>query len=76
MEHHPSVKTVGIDYLSIAAYKDNAETHEVLLGSGVMIIEGLVLGEVQGDSWYRLLCLPMKVEGAEGAPTRCVLMPS
>ncbi len=68
------VKTVGIDYLSIEQFgsKDFA-VHKLLLGRGVFIIEGLDLREVAAGS-YLLACLPLKLEGVDGAPARAVLM--
>jgi arylformamidase len=63
------VRLVGIDYLSIG----DEEAHRVLLGAGVVAIEGLDLREVEpGD--YRLVCAPLKLEGAEGAPARVLLL--
>ena len=67
------IRLVGIDYLSIEKYKspDHA-THHVLLRSNVIVIEGLNLSGVsQGD--YELAALPVKLEGADGAPTRVIL---
>lgn len=67
------VQTVGIDYLSVDAYNSpNAETHRILLGAGVWIIEGLRLDHVAPGN-YELLCLPLKIIGADGAPARAVL---
>jgi arylformamidase len=67
------VRTVGVDYLSVGAYNgDGAETHQALLGAGVWIIEGLDLSAVEpGD--YELACLPLKIEGGDGAPARAAL---
>lgn len=67
------VRTVGVDYLSVGGYrKDSLETHVALLEAGIWIIEGLNLKHiVPGD--YDLICLPMKLEGAEGAPARAIL---
>ncbi len=64
---------VGIDYLSIEAYSSqDFETHHILLGAGVLIIEGLDLARVPpGD--YELLCLPLLLEQGDGAPARVVL---
>jgi arylformamidase len=43
-----------------------------LLGAGVWVIEGLDLRAVEpGD--YDLICLPLKIEGSDGAPCRVVL---
>ncbi|MBU1670015.1 MAG: cyclase family protein [Actinobacteria bacterium] len=67
------VNCVGIDYLSIAAPDDEAsKIHRVLLGAGIWIIEGLdLMGIEPGD--YELLCLPLLIEGCDGAPVRAVL---
>jgi len=67
-----SIKLIGIDYLSIQRFNDGPETHLILLGAGVVVLEGLCLcGVVQGR--YELICLPIKLPGAEGAPARAVL---
>ena len=67
------VKLVGIDYLSVAAYKDTLEVHHLLLGKGVVLLETLNLEEVEAGN-YELICIPLKLEGADGAPTRAVLV--
>jgi arylformamidase len=68
------IKLVGIDYLSVEKYhsKDHA-VHMAFLRAGVVILEGLDLSGV-GPGWYELICLPMKVEGGDGAPARAVLV--
>jgi arylformamidase len=69
------VRLVGIDYLSVEAFKpERYETHQVLLSSGVVIIEGLDLREVAAGM-YELICLPLKITGGEGdgAPARAIL---
>jgi arylformamidase len=67
------VKTVGIDYLSVERYgNENSPTHHILLGSGVGVIEGLDLRGVDGGE-YELICLPLKLAGADGSPARVIL---
>jgi arylformamidase len=67
------VRTVGVDYLSVGAYNgDGAETHQVLLGAGIWIIEGLDLSGVQSGA-YEMACLPLRIEGGDGAPARAAL---
>lgn len=67
------IKLVGIDYLSIEAYhQEGHPTHHILLEAGVVIIEGLDLGAVPPGE-YKLMCLPMKVKDADGAPARVFL---
>jgi arylformamidase len=70
------VRTVGIDYLSVGGYlHDAVETHQILLGAGIWLIEGLNLSAVKPGA-YQLVCLPLRVAGADGAPARAVLRPS
>lgn len=67
------VMTVGVDYLSIGGFeKDGVETHQIMLGAGIWVIEGLDLSKVKPGS-YDLICLPLKIIGADGAPCRVVL---
>lgn len=66
------IRLVGIDYLSIASYREPAPTHEVLLRAGVTIVETLDLRAVE-PGWWRLTCLPLRIPGADGAPARAVL---
>jgi arylformamidase len=66
------IQLVGIDYLSIQHYDDTPRTHEILLGAQVIILEGLNLAKVKPGE-YELICLPLRLTGAEGAPARVVL---
>ncbi len=66
------IKLVGIDYLSASPYKVSKPTHDVLLGSSMIIIEGLDLRAVKAGV-YTMYCLPLKLHGADGAPARVVL---
>lgn len=69
------VRTVGIDYLSVGGYvNDGIETHQILLGAGIWLIEGLNLSAVKAGA-YELICLPLRVVGGDGAPARAVLRP-
>ena len=69
------VRLVGIDYLSVEKFGSTGfRTHTVLLKSGVVILEGLNLTNIEpGD--YELICLPLKLAGGsgDGAPARAVL---
>ena len=64
---------MGIDYLSIQRYDDPPDVHEILLGAGVLILEGLDLRAVAPGRWT-LVCLPLHVSGIEAAPARAVLL--
>jgi arylformamidase len=69
------IKLVGWDYLSVDKYpsKDFA-THHVLLEAGVVIVEGLDLSQVEPGE-YDMICLPLRLQGGDGAPARVVLRP-
>jgi arylformamidase len=64
---------VGIDYLSVAPYKQSRPTHEILLQAGVVVVEGLDLSEIS-QGRYTLFCLPLKLAGSDGAPARAILV--
>lgn len=63
------VRLVGVDYLSVG---DEA-AHHALLEAGVVPVEGLDLRGVEPGA-YELVCLPLRVVGADGAPARAVLI--
>jgi arylformamidase len=67
------VRTVGVDYLSVGGFReDGPETHHALLGAGIWVIEGLNLKGVEPGE-YELVCLPLRLMGAEGSPARAIL---
>jgi arylformamidase len=69
------LRTIGIDYLSVGGYVfDGVETHQILLSAGIWLIEGLNLSAVK-PGIYDLVCLPLRVAGADGAPARAILRP-
>lgn len=67
------IKLVGVDYLSVAPFGAGEPTHKILLGAGVVAVEGLDLSEVEQGS-YDLYCLPLKLLGSDGAPARAILV--
>ena len=65
---------VGIDYISIEAFgSPTFAAHHALLGKGVFILEGIKLEDTPPGK-YTLICLPLKIKGAEGSPVRAVLL--
>lgn len=66
------VRLVGIDYLSASPFKVSKPTHDVLLESSMIIIEGLDLRNIV-PGFYDLYCLPLKLLGSDGAPARVIL---
>jgi arylformamidase len=74
VEH--GIKVVGVDYLSVEQFKNpGAPAHHVLLGAGIIVIEGLNLRDVD-PGVYEMFCLPLRVVGSDGAPARVVLRKS
>jgi arylformamidase len=68
------VELVGIDYLSIEQFHSgHHKTHRTLLERSVVIVEGLDLS-VPPPGEYELICLPLRIEGCDGAPARAVLI--
>jgi arylformamidase len=63
------VRLVGVDYLSVG---DEA-AHETLLEAGVVPVEGLDLRRIEPGP-YELVCLPLRIVGADGAPARAILI--
>jgi arylformamidase len=62
---------VGTDGLTVDG-PDSSDAHLTLLRAGVIILETLDLSDVApGD--YQLICLPLRIAGADGAPARAVL---
>ena len=51
-----------------------AETHRVLLGAGIWIIEGLDLSRAPVGR-CDFVCLPLRIVGSDGAPARAILRP-
>ena len=68
------VRLLGIDYLSIAPSADPAPTHRVLLEAGVVVVEGLDLRAAPPGP-CELVCLPLRIAGADGAPARALVRP-
>ena len=64
------VRLAGVDYLSVAPFhQEGQSTHHILLGNGILVVEGLVLkGLPPGPCSFTML--PMAILGADGAPCR------
>lgn len=67
------VKLVGMDYLSVAPYKQGKTPHQIFLNAGVVLLEGLNLSKVS-QGRYSLYCLPIKILDSDGAPARAILI--
>jgi arylformamidase len=67
-------RLVGLDYLSVDRYGDqNYPIHHILLKNGIIVLECINLVEVP-EGEYTLICLPLKLKGAEASPVRAVLL--
>lgn len=64
---------VGIDALGIERAQPGHETHIQLLNSGVTILEGLRLKDME-EGEYLLSAAPVLIPGAEAAPVRAYLI--
>jgi arylformamidase len=64
---------VGTDAPSVDAFSStDLPSHRILLQHGIVILEGALLEHVPpGD--YELVCLPLKLAGADGSPVRAIL---
>lgn len=87
--HHPSlsmdgaqflrdktrVKLIGIDTLSIENGSDlTLPVHRTLLEADILILENLDFESEQvADGDYELLCAPLRIRNADGAPCRALL---
>jgi arylformamidase len=67
------VRLVGVDYLSVAPFDDVTPTHRALLRASIVPLEGLNLSGIE-PGVYQLMCLPLKIVGADGAPARAILI--
>lgn len=64
------VRLIGVDYLSVAPYKQPGQTtHHILLQAEVLIVEGLRLAEVPAGR-HPFVILPLPLYDADGAPCR------
>jgi arylformamidase len=66
------VALVGVDYLSVAPWKQGTPTHRALLEAGVVIVEGLNLSGIAPGT-HDFACLPLKLVGSDGSPARAII---
>jgi arylformamidase len=64
---------VGVDAPSVDPFNSSdLPAHNILLGRGIVILEGLRLGHV-ASGIYNLACVPLKIAGGDGSPVRAIL---
>ncbi|SOE23080.1 Kynurenine formamidase [Spirosomataceae bacterium TFI 002] len=69
------VNMLGVEALSVADVNNLPEVtkiHEILLGGGITIIEGLCNLELIKEETVTLIALPIKFENGDGAPARVI----
>jgi len=67
------IKFLALDYLSVDKFDTSMyPVHRILLNAGIVIVEGVNLRSVPAGD-YEMLCLPLKLEGCDGAPARVIL---
>jgi arylformamidase len=67
------IKALAFDYIGIERAQGAHDSHKNLMRNNIAIIEGVRLGHVEAGD-YTLLCLPINLLGADGAPARVVLL--
>jgi arylformamidase len=70
------IRLIGVDFLSVEAKgAEGHPVHHILLENGLVIVEGLNLGDVEpGD--YTLVCTPLRIVDGDGGPARAILVAS
>ena len=71
------VRAVGIDFLSVEKFRAPAPiAHKTLLDKGIFIIESLSSATKQFvGKRVLMLCLPIKLQNGDGAPSRIIGVP-
>jgi arylformamidase len=64
---------LGVDGPSVDGFEGEPVVHRLLFERGIPALEGLDLSGAAAGR-YTLVCLPLKVDSAEGAPCRAVLL--
>ncbi len=64
---------LGNESQTVGPQEDPAAVHRTLLGSGVVLLEGICLDQVHPGA-YVLNAAPINLGGADGAPCRAVLI--
>ncbi len=67
------IKLLGNESQTVGPEAAPAEVHLILLGAGVVLLEGVRLGGVE-EGKYLLSAAPLNLGGCDGAPCRAVLI--
>ncbi|MGE5790180.1 MAG: cyclase family protein, partial [Syntrophaceae bacterium] len=69
------VKLIGVEPPSVAILTDMQElqaVHRILLGGDIVLVEGLCNLEEIRKPKVKVIALPLKIEGDDGAPARVI----
>ncbi len=70
---HGGVDLVGVESQSVGPMDAPMAVHKILLSAGVVLLEGLRLGEV-AEGMYFLSAAPLALGGSDGGPCRAILV--
>ncbi len=65
---------LGVESQSVAPPEYSAEVHRQLLGTDMVLLEGLDLSKAKTDVPYLLIAAPLKITAADGTPVRAILV--
>jgi len=71
------INMLAVETPSVADVMDLEEVtkiHEILLGGDIIIVEGLTNLESVSKEKVKLIALPLKIKGGDGAPARVIAM--
>jgi len=71
------INMLAVETPSIADVTDMEEVtkiHEILLGGDIIIVEGLTNLDAVSKEKVKLIALPLKIKGGDGAPARVIAM--
>lgn len=67
------IKLIGNESQTVGPEDAPAEVHHILLGAGIVLLEGIVLKDV-AEGKYFLNAAPLNLAGCDGAPCRAYLI--
>lgn len=67
------IRLVGNESQTVGPEDSPIEVHKILLGAGMVLLEGVVLKDVP-EGKYLLSAAPLNLAGGEGAPCRAILI--
>lgn len=67
------LRLLGVEPQSVSRPEHTAEVHRILLGAGIVLLEGLDLSSAPPGK-YTLAAFPLRLAGCEGSPVRAVLI--